>query len=134
MSRRNNKWTTELLAQFQQLYEAGTSNQSLAAMFDIKPATISVMAWQRGWERERRRESVKPTLERPAVDAAFPTTADINPPIPPTRDEVAFNARLCRTISAYWRRQGKAIDIRVQTLGCGLQSIRSRSRNGLPLV
>jgi hypothetical protein len=133
VSRRNNKWTPELLAQFQQLYEAGTSNQSLAAMFDLKPATVSVMAWQRGWERERRREPATPTLEQPAAHAVFHTAADINPPIPPTRDEVAFNARLCRTINAYWRRQGRAIDTRVQTLGCGLQAIRSRSRNGLPV-
>jgi len=133
VSRRNNKWTPELLAQCQQLYQAGTSNQSLAAMFDIKPATISVMAWQRGWERETRREATAPTLERPAAPTASPTAADINPPVPPSREEIAFNARLCRTISAYWRRQGQAIDIGVQTLGCGLQSIRSRSRNGLPL-
>ncbi len=119
-----------MLAQCRRLYEEGASNQALGAMFGIKPGTIAVMAWQRQWRRAARSAALCVGIsrrDRGEVDA------DINPPIPPSREEIALNARLCRAIAAYWRDQGRGIALRVETMGNGLQCIRSRSINGVPL-
>lgn len=128
-ARTNNRWTAEKLAQCQRLFEDGTSNAALGVLFDVKPGTIATMAWQREWRR-------KPVLQQPArqagADRRLPAV-DINPPIPPDREEIAFNNRLRRTIAAYWRARGKAIALQVETMGVGIQCIRSRSINGVPI-
>ena len=128
----NNRWTPELLEKCRSLYEAGTDNQALGAMFGIKPSTISVMAWQRDWRRQHRNASTSRERARASEDRAM-LSAGLNPPIPPTRMEAAFNTRLCRMIRAYWRTQGRDVDLTVETMGNGIQCIRSRSTNGMPL-
>lgn len=127
----NNRWTPELLDRCRGLYEAGTNNQALGAMFGIKASTIAVMAWQRDWRRERRLSSGPPNRASANGQPARVAT-DFNPPIPPTRMEAAFNTRLCRMIRAYWRSQGRDVDLTVETMGNGIQCIRSRSINGIP--
>ncbi len=127
-ARKNNRWTPERLAQCQRLFEDGASNAALGVLFDVKPGTIASMAWQREWRR-------KPLAEKPTrlagAERPLPVV-DINPPIPPDREEIAFNSRLRRTIAAYWRARGKEIALQVETMGVGIQCIRSRSINGLP--
>lgn len=133
MKRSNNKWTAERLAECRALYESGTPNQALGAMFGIKPATVAVMAWQRDWQRHQRlRQTQSDRAERRQDERPACQAEDINPPIPPTREETAFNARLARTIAAYWTAQGRSMELQIETMGSGIQCVRSRSINGVP--
>jgi hypothetical protein len=130
----NNRWTKERLEQCRNLYESGASNQVLGEMFGIKPASIGVMAWQHRWRRSGGRKSAAPALasSKRARQPEPPDGDPLNPSIPPTRMETAFNTRLCGLIRNYWRAQGKSVELNVQTMGCGIQCIRSRSINGVP--
>ena len=125
-----NRWTKERLEQCRRLYEEGASNQALGTMFGIKPGSVAAMAWQHKWHR------VGGVRARPSrvVAASDAGAADdpLNPPLPPTRMETAFNARLCGVIRGYWRAQGRSIELSLETMGSGIQCIRSRSINGIP--
>jgi hypothetical protein len=126
----NNQWTRERLEQCRRHYEEGASNQALGAMFGIKPGSVAVMAWQHKW---RRAGGGKAKPSRVVAGSGAVALSDpLNPPIPPTRMEIAFNGRLCAIIRDYWRAQGRTIELSIETMGSGIQCIRSRSINGVP--
>jgi hypothetical protein len=124
-----NRWTKERLEQCRRLYEEGTSNQALGTMFGIKPGSVAVMAWQHEWRRVGGVRAKPSRMVSGSVTAPFDP---LNPSIPPTRMETAFNARLCGMIRGYWRAQGQSIELSLETMGSGIQCIRSRSINGVP--
>lgn len=124
-----NRWTKERLEQCRRLYEEGTSNQALGAMFGIKPGSVAVMAWQHEWRRVGGVRITPPKMVSGSVTAP---SDPLNPSIPPSRMETAFNARLCGMIRGYWRAQGQSIKLSLETMGSGIQCIRSRSINGVP--
>jgi hypothetical protein len=124
-----NRWTKERLEQCRRLYEEGASNQALGAMFGIKPGSVAGMAWQHEW---RRAGGARAQPSRTVSGSVAAPLDPLNPSIPPTRMETAFNGRLCGMIRSYWRDQGRSIELSLETMGSGIQCIRSRSINGVP--
>lgn len=134
--RHYNKWTPEMLARCRHLYETGASNQAIAAAFGIKPATVAVMAWQRDWKRvavvSREKESAQPAS---SPEAAAPSQQEMdNPSVPAGLEEQAFTSRIVHMIQSYWASQGRPIRLEIETLGCGIQCVRSQSINGIPVM
>lgn len=130
-----NRWTPERLAHCQRLYEEGATREEIGRVFDIAPATVSVMAWQKKWQR-----LVKPTRSQSArVQAALQSAGDgaeedRAPQVEEASDdERAFNGRLRQTIREYWQARGRRIWLSTEPQPGGVLGIRSKSVNGVPV-
>ena len=136
MSRRMHKrWTPQQLEQCRALFESGMKAAKIGARFNISGSTVSVMAWQRKWQRKVK----PPEISRPIVAAqtqgagAAAEGAETQGEVAVTAHERAFNERLRRAIADYWRARGRAVELHVEEQGGDLLGIRSKSVNGMPV-
>jgi uncharacterized protein YjcR len=129
MSTEPRRWTEQRLAQCRALFESGMKTSEIGAKFGITASTVSVMAWQRKWQRK-----VKPQQAARMVAvsvAAGDDAATVDVAV--TARERNFNARLQQTIAEYWRAQGRKVELHVEEQGGDLLGIRSKSVNGVPV-
>jgi len=133
MSRKKpRRWTEARLARCQALFESGMKTSEIGAKFGITASTVTVMAWQRKWQRKVRSNQAARRMVAVAVPAAAgeeEATVDVAV----TARERNFNQRLQQTIAEYWRAQGREVDLHVEDQGGDLLGIRSKSVNGVPV-
>lgn len=138
------RWSAVRLAQCRALYEAGVETSEIGAHFGITVSTVSVMAWKRKWRRPTKAE----VGEQPGIAAALASASAVaaiaaaaqaderarqGAESAVTAQERNFNEHLRQTIAAYWRAQGRAVELRVEDQGDDLLGIRSKSVNGVPV-
>jgi len=124
------RWTEARLAQCREMFESGMKTSEIGAKFGITSSTVSVMAWQKKWQRKVR---YKPATRRMVAVEAVVAGEDAAVEVAVTARERNFNARLQQTIADYWRTHGRKVELHVEEQGGDLLGIRSKSVNGVPV-